>query len=269
MIRTIFTLAISLSVAAPAPAAEAPDPAPVFAAERAFAAPGGLLFLDKPVNVRELYAGRTNKDPGSLRWWPTHGGIARSGDLAFTTGPWVSDDDNGRKGSGWFFTVWARQPDGSWRYLADNGVPGGSADVPGPDAAPTIVPPGRPARAAHAALQAVETRLAAALATDAGALARHLAPEGRVLRVRDGMASGPEAAKLAATMGKVTLAALGGGASAAGDLAYSYGSAAWTGAAGEPRRGHYLRVWQHRSEGWRLLVDAISPAPPPAPKPAG
>src|SRR3954468_24484424 len=93
-------------------AAPAPTPAPVIAAERAFSAHAAVVgvapsFLDfmtddaivfspgpspGPVSARALYAaappGKTPKEGGALlAWWPGYAGIARSGDLGFTTGP--------------------------------------------------------------------------------------------------------------------------------------------------------------------------------------
>jgi hypothetical protein len=54
---------------------------------------------------------------------------------------------------------------------------------------------------------------------------------------------------------------LGGAASAAGDLAFTYGDAAWQ-AEGKAQSGHYVRVWQHRPAGWRVVVDEIVPVRP-------
>jgi ketosteroid isomerase-like protein len=69
------------------------------------------------------------------------------------------------------------------------------------------------------------------------------------------LAAGPE---------RMETAPLGGAASAAGDLAYTYGSARWKekGAAVE---GHYVRIWQRRREGWKLIVDNLIASPPPPP----
>ena len=44
--------------------------------------------------------------------------------------------------------------------------------------------------------------------------------------------------------------------SAAGDLAFTYGDAAWT-KAGAAQRGHYARIWQRRAGGWKLIFDEL------------
>ena len=99
------------------PALAQPDPSAVVAAERAFAAdglahgikrsflahsaPDAILFAPAPVNAHQLYADRPDKPHPPLVWWPLWAGIARSGDLGFTTGPSTFDG----KPNGWYFTV--------------------------------------------------------------------------------------------------------------------------------------------------------------------
>ena len=59
-------------------------------------------------------------------------------------------------------------------------------------------------------------------------------------------------------------APLGGSASKAGDLAWTYGAARWTRPDGA-RSGHYVRVWQKHTDGWKLVFAQLLAAPPPAP----
>lgn len=56
----------------------------------------------------------------------------------------------------------------------------------------------------------------------------------------------------------VDFAAQGGGASDAGDLAWTYGTAHWS-VAGAAKEGHYVRIWQKRAEGWKLVFAQILP----------
>ena len=60
---------------------------------------------------------------------------------------------------------------------------------------------------------------------------------------------------------KVTFAPVGGGASAGGDLAWTYGEADWS-IAGVASHGHYVRVWQYRGDTWKLVFDQIVTVPP-------
>lgn len=263
-----------------------PDVAEVVAAERAFAAaartdgvnaaflrfsaPDALLFQPGPSNARAALAARPIP-PGKLDWWPVYAGIAASGDLGFTTGPFVAGEGE-RRGHGWYFTIWRRQPDGSWRWVIDHGPPTREAASQGRDAPVAALPAGRPSGVAGSlgSLRAAEAHLAAALASDArAALPRFLAPDGRLMRVGPQPAIGPAAWApiLASGPDTIETVPLGGDASAAGDLAYTYGKASWRTDGGAAVTGHYVRIWQRRADGWRLIVDnlvADRPPPPPA-----
>jgi len=121
-------------LASPTLAATPVTPAPVVAAERAFAADGlelgiqgsflkhsapeGIVLNPEPVLARAVYGTPAPKG-APLVWWPLWAGIARSGDLGFTTGPYTFDG----KPRAYYFTVWARQPDGGWKWLMDAGPP--------------------------------------------------------------------------------------------------------------------------------------------------
>lgn len=281
----------ALAIAAlPAAAQAQANPAPVIAAERAFAARAAevgvaqsfldfmtddaIVFSPGPVNARELYGarppGKAPKDGGPLlAWWPNWAGISRSGDLGFTTGP---AELNGRRSVN-YFTIWRKQPDGGWKWVYDGGASDSSRGRPA-DAPVEILPPGdrRPITAA-AALHQVgveETRLAATAATDLrGAFRAVLAPDARMQGSTLPPATTPQAIEreLATRSPAIAFTPLGGGASDVGDLAWTYGQARWTPAgagADAAAMGHYVRIWQRRTDGWRLVFDQLSddaPAP--------
>jgi hypothetical protein len=69
-------------------------------------------------------------------------------------------------------------------------------------------------------------------------------------------------AELATRPTQVSFSPLGGQASSAGDLAWTYGMARWT-AAGKLKTGHYVRIWRNDAQGWRLLFDELLPVPEP------
>src|SRR5690606_21855723 len=120
---------------------------------------------------------------------------------------------------------------------------------------------------AMAEVRAAEAALAAAARKDQSAAhLAVLAPEARVYVAPLPPAKAPAA--MAATLAgwPATLAfdpPLGGGASVAGDLAWVYGKASWT-RDGDGRSGHYVRVWQKREGGWKLVFAQLLSAPPPA-----
>jgi ketosteroid isomerase-like protein len=254
-----------------------PTPAAVVAAERAFAADGlargvkasflahsagdAILIQPDPVNAHEALSKQPDPPPGrpALEWWPVWAGISRSNDLGFTTGPFAI----GGKRRGHYFTVWKKQPDGGWKWVFDGGVDSdpaaeGAAGSPVGYLAPSTAASSSP-EAAIAEVRALEEAMARRAATDlAAAYVEVLADDGRVHTpgqppARDRAAF---AAAIAARAPAMTLAPLGGGASAAGDLVWTYGDARWDGAA---RSGHVVRVWQNRAGGWRLVFDELLP----------
>jgi ketosteroid isomerase-like protein len=280
-----FSFAAALLVAAPpARPPTPPSVAPVVEAERAFAqlaqekgtreafktfiADDGLMFLPAPRRAKPLLEAG-GMELGTIRWWPVYAGLAASGDLGFTTGPAVIG--TGREATyGVFFTVWKRQADGRWRWVLDRGSRQAVMPREGPETPVVALPPAAPRRKgarAWSEVQAAEAALARDLAADACAgFLRVLAPDARLLRSGPPPAIGRAAigAALAEEPRRLRVAALGGGVSAAGDLAYTYGTAAWTDAAGE-RSGFYVRIWQRRAGGWKLVVDETNARPEPRP----
>jgi hypothetical protein len=282
---SVLILASAFEAAA-ATASPAVSPAEVVAAERAFAADAeargfvaafkkyaaadAIGFQPDPVNVQQSLANEPDEPANrTLKWWPVWAGIAQSGDLGFTTGPYTS----GEKRFGHYFTVWARQTDGSWRWIYDGG-PGNETKSPlGPDTEPTYLPTA--SAAAGSAEQAwqdvakLESTLAAgAKANTKAAYLAALSDDARLMGSREQPATDAptRAAELDRRASVIDFAPLGGRASKAGDLVYTYGDAKWA-RNGEPTRGHYVRIWQMRTGGWRIVFDEILIVPP-APKPS-
>lgn len=234
-----------------------------------FAAPDGLLFRPDPVNARAYLQGRPVNTDTALRWGPYRVGVAASGDLAWDTGPWTYGDNQVH---GWFFTIWERQPDGSWRWALDHGSGSTPTHVPvPPPGEERIDPPAAgapsPGSDSWAEVQAMDARINAAL-TESPELAY------ANVRAADFWATTPDQgpamtaetawAALTARPDYDALEPIGGRASAAGDLAYTYGHVRWT-EGDTARRGHYIRIWRRDSrgpEGWRLVYDQLSPVAP-------
>ena len=96
-----------------------------------FAAPD-VAFLDvDPRQFRGLEAvlKRIGPDkPGvSLTWSAYYTDVADDGTLGYNFGryEWRGPGADGKEavGTGWFLTIWKRQPDGTWRFVMDNGTP--------------------------------------------------------------------------------------------------------------------------------------------------
>lgn len=285
--RLILTLAV-MGLASPAVAAVAPvTPAPVVAAERAFAADGyamgvkksflahmtddAILMTPDPVKAREAFLSSPDDlaDTPKLEWWPTWAGVSASGDLGFTTGPYSV----GGKRRGHYFTVWQRQQDSQWKWVFDGGVSNDAGASPGPDSTPAYLPVstvrGQYPEGAMAAVEAIEAALAAEAGADSkAAYLKVLACDARIQGSPLPPATGcsTHGRELDWRARQITFTPLGGGVSSAGDMAWTYGGATWS-RDGAPVKAHYVRVWQRRKEGWRIVFDELltpRPAPPAA-----
>lgn len=253
-------------------------PEPVVEAERAFAADGlalgvrdsflkyaapeGIVLGPEPVLARAAFSAPSPKGP-ALVWWPLWAGISRSGDLGFTSGPYSVGGDL----RAWYFTVWAKQPDGSWKWLFDGGPPS-SPKGAAPQGSKVVYARPSDRHAGSAARAMTEVARAEALLNKeavkdvTAAFLAIVADDGRIVgsRAAPARTRAEIAAELATRPLSIRFSPLGGQASSAGDLAWTYGVAAWE-AEGQPRRGHYVRVWRNDRPGWRLLFDELLDAP--------
>jgi hypothetical protein len=274
------SLALAALLAAGPALAKDIDPAPVVAAERAFAAdglelgvqasffkhsaPDGIVFGPEPILAKAAF-GEPRPKGKPLVWWPLWAAIARSGDLGFTTGPYTSDGKPG----GYYFTVWGKQPDGSWKWLYDGGPPSdqtGAAPKDSPVAYAKLSSrrAGSPGKAMAQVTEAEKALHAAARTDVKAAFLAAVADDGRVAgsRAKPTTSRAEIEAELATRATSIAFAPLGGSASKAGDLAWTYGAAQWTAQDGSAQRAHYVRVWRNDKPGWRLLFDELLPAPP-------
>jgi len=227
-------------------------------------APDGIVFSPEPVLAKAAFAEPRPKGK-PLVWWPLWAGIARSGDLGFTTGPYTFDGKPG----GYYFTVWAKQPDGSWKWLFDGGPPSdqtGAAPKDSPVAYARLSErkAGSPARAMTEVTQAEKALHAQARSDVKAAFLAVVADDGRIVgsRARPPANRAELEAELATRPASILYAPLGGSASKAGDMAWTYGAASWTARDGSAQRGHYVRIWRNDKAGWRLLFDELLAAPP-------
>jgi hypothetical protein len=85
--------------------------------------PEGIVFKPNAVKIIDFYSG-IDKQPGTLKWEPKFARISKSGDLAFTAGPYVfqngkTDDD---KVYGDYVSVWHADSDNKLKLLIDLGI---------------------------------------------------------------------------------------------------------------------------------------------------
>ena len=272
-----FAIAALLSAATPQPSA-----GPVIAAEYGFAADAqqigvrraflahfdseSWLFRPQPVPALAALA-RDPDDGSSLEWTPEIAGIAASGDMGFTSGPW-SAHAPGVENSvhGHFLTIWKRGDDGVWRVQVDGGVghpplerPTGEVKVVAFASTGILLAADDLARR-RSALEKSDDELRAALGRPQGgassAWQKFADPEWRVLRKGRSLTEGTDATALIAQdapqLGSAARRALD--VAASGDLAYTIGGNAECKACGS-----YFRIWRWNDQGWRLVVDLEKP----------
>jgi ketosteroid isomerase-like protein len=242
------------------------------AAFLAFLADDGIVFRPGPVNGKESWKKRPEKEI-SLSWKPLFAAIASSADLAYTTGPaeWRHNKEDAKPfGYGQFVSIWKRQKDGSWKVALDVGseVPGltKSDEPPQLEMSVSSPPAAKPtdAKTAQRQLREAEAQFATAAKADSTiALSEASSLNVRVHREGVFPAVGKDPARLMLSVrrGKLSLERTGGGMSAAGDLAYSYGTYSLV-KPQETERGYYLQIWRTEPDGsWKLALDYQTPLP--------
>jgi ketosteroid isomerase-like protein len=105
----------------------------VGAAFGAYAAPNGMRFVPGPApqKGRDVILKAVTgdfADGSKLNWEPREGVPSADGSMVVVWGRWVFTPPKGAAGPaqeirGTYLTVWAKQPDGSWKYTHDIGNP--------------------------------------------------------------------------------------------------------------------------------------------------
>ena len=244
-------------------------------------APDGINFAPHPVNTRESLGARPappSKPPITLDWWPVFGDISLAGDLGYTTGPFVLKDTRENDkivGQGFYFSVWKKQPDGSWRVAVDYGseIPQWLGDKTPRDfhAAHWVGTPPKGRKPHSGAAGLADPVLARDRAFADRSLRGGTMPayreftswddETRLYRDQMNPLLGRQAISQALGNLKVkfTWQALAGGTAASGDLAYTYGK--WQTTDRANRSGYYVRVWRHIKGDWRVVAEVMNPLP--------
>ena len=235
-----------------------------------FIADDGLLFRPGAVNGKKWMIEHPPPPPKDdkkplLAWQPSYAGMAASGDMGFTTGPWEAKadiKDEKPRGHGHFVTVWKKQADGSWKFVVDLGIShpqsGGPQTLwtPAETSKKETSKPVDVTSARKSLLDRDQAYEAAALSQGlAKAFTAYAAPEVRLYRENNLPFIGREAssAALAKTTGQVKWHVIGGDVSQAGDLGYTHGVYE---AANE--RGSYVRIWKKQNGQWRVVMDVTN-----------
>jgi ketosteroid isomerase-like protein len=219
----------------------------------------GIAFEPAPVRLRETWGARpAPADPKALalHWHPVIAGVARSGELGFTSGPFVLADASGIRAPthGIYFSVWRRDAAGLWKVAIDAGI-----RTPVPVADGTLLPDPVVASAPAGPRAPSLDEADSAASGDSAAFASTLARDARWHVDGRAPVIGRDAivAARASEAQRLRFVTQGREIAASGDLGYTYGG---YGAAGSTA-GYYVHLWNRDGErGWRLLVAVHLPS---------
>ena len=254
---------------------------PIAAAERQFAADSPVLglhgaFLKHLADDAIVFdptpvpgpARHRDKPPskGVLSWGPAWVAAAKSGDMGLSSGPAEYRVPGEEKPSytGWFFSVWEKQPDGAWKVRVDIGTSCPLAYAPPASVDDGLAGTGEPpARRDRASLASAEAGLDADARSGIGAaIVSRMDDRTRIHRENVCPATGSAARELAAKdTRKLDCKPLRVELSASGDLGYAYGSC--RAVDGDPAASTgFVRAWRRLPDGkYALLADVTLEIP--------
>ncbi len=279
--HTLAMLALAAAVAGPAldpvahaigpPTDEAVDAGRLVAQDEAFAraarergtraafleylAEDSVILRPGEVAGREHWQ-NAKDDRSLLQWYPSRAVVATSGDFGYTLGPWTSGKRGARPRTfGHYLKIWRREPDGELRAVFD-----GSVSHPHRSDAPKLVaggimyePNGLVRR--RLGVTDIERRFAQTAASSGYESAAAAWAIDRSLRMRDGAEPAPFGTTAASAPVQVVLE--GSDLSAAGDLAYTYGTVNEESGG----RSAFLHIWRVLDGEPYLAVDFLVPLP--------
>lgn len=234
----------------------------------------GINFSPHPTRTKETFGKRPappSPPPVTLNWSPIYGDIAQSGELGYTTGPFLITDNTPAKRpaqNGMYFSIWKKQPDDGWKVLVDLGIQLNSAvaplDAPFQSAPRWKVKPGKPnpSEALTSLLNADRDFFASSTKRGAEAWQKLLSDDARIHRngvmpMVGKQAFSPWVEKQAAA---ITGEPIKADVANSADFGYSYGR--YELKSDKPENGYYVRVWKRDAKGdWRIVFDVTSPLP--------
>lgn len=235
-----------------------------------FLADDAVIFRPHPVNGQEWFHSH-QASPILLSWTPGFADVSVTGELGYTTGPYMAREKGDTTASpayGEFVTIWKKRGS-TWKVELDLGIshPASSMGIhyappaggPGPS---VLVRPDSGFKADQWSKLRAREQTAFGDSLDpvsVTSLIPLLSRNTRVLRPGYFPFVGADSAGkfLRARAGKIFRRSLGGDVSRGGDLAYTYGSYRFQGANEKDRmEGYYLTVWKKEGKGkWNIVLD--------------
>jgi ketosteroid isomerase-like protein len=219
-----------------------------------FSDDSGLVFNKGKVNNAKTVWAANPAPATKLLWQPAFFGVAQSGELGFTTGPWEArrSVDDTAFAVGQYTTVWHRTMSGDWRFLADMGI-----TYKGPQYRVHKIKSSGKTKAQKEVIDALaidkkfiddyakkgNDAFAAVLNESSWFNLQGYKPLAGKQQVIDNLSKIPYG---------LLFTAIGGGAAASKDMAYVYGTV---------NNGNmvesYLRIWQRFNDGWKIAVQVL------------
>ncbi len=247
----------------------------------AFFADDGINFQPHPTKTKEaMLSSPPAKRPlaFTLNWEPIYADVSRAGDLGYTTGPYTLKDNSPPQPKptnyGYYFSIWKRQTDRSWKVEVDCGI-----STPWPERVATIpfhaAIPGQFVSKAPIKLDVerqklieVEKTFSANAATKKLSAAYTTVLDNDARLHRNDLLPLTDAKAIISLLDKQTLSVSWtpsrADVAASADIGYTYGSYeskdSSTGKIVES--GYYVHVWKKTQGGeWKLVLDTTNPLP--------
>lgn len=238
-----------------------------------FLSDDAILFRPGPVNGKDVWR-KAKETTAQLEWRPTLACVAASGELGYTSGPWVFTPEahlDQPPQYGYFVSVWKKERDGSWRVVLDLGTTTGIPEEDTVLVVPSVVqrpsPKAPSVKGERRMVQNAEEKFSAT-AHNAGlfsAYGEFVGEDGRIYR--EGI---PPIAGRAAVLNyfserrirmqsSVTTCVV----SKSCDFAYTYGT--YSSAQDDSHEsGYFVRMWRKDvASKWKLAVEILSPQKTP------
>jgi hypothetical protein len=235
----------------------------------AVADPEGIVFKPHVIKITDFY-NSIDKQPGSLKWEPKFARISANGDLAFTAGPYIYQNDKSNdddKVYGDYVSVWHfDQTDNKLKLLIDLGIQHPEpeqSEIPDfrqPDTAKATAPSKDPFNGKGIILNTDKVFNHELTVSTIASYKEFLSPEGRYYFPGFEPITGPDKIMKFIDNEGISISAqtINVGRSTSNDLAYSYGTA-------RIRKGaivsdyNYVRVWEiDASHKWNILLEVFS-----------
>lgn len=231
-----------------------------------------VLFTDKWITTGKQFSKERKASPVVLKWEPEYMDISDSRDFGISTGPWEAQEY--RPGTpplstGYFLTVWKKQPDGKWKVILDGGgttppkkdhkhsfsfPPGADKPVLNPSILNPVLLSKELADRENQFLMNWEKSPFPSTYTS------YLAQHSRM------QLSGHYPTTNTDTIGSwinhfdknLSWKVSGSGAATSGDMGFTYGLLEMPGKS-EVIKGHYVRIWKKQpGTGWKIVMEMLN-----------